>query len=158
MKLPPEIAAFVMQAALIGAGLVTVGQSMWLLRLPVLQGPAIVFVAVVPAVASVTGPGAAWTGMVIASLIAALLSAIGFWGKARPIFGAAPIYGCVLLIASLTIAGAIFGQIVGLPNTPAFGQPLNFVMASIPFLSACSGVCRRRTPTCLLRTAELSSA
>jgi len=136
MKLPPETAAFVVQAALIGAGLVTVGQSMWLLRLPVLQGPAIVFTAVVPAVASVTGPAAAWTGMVIASLIAAVLSAIGFWGKARPVFGAAAVYGVTLLIASLTIAGAIFGQIVGAPNTPAFGQPFNFVMASIPFVVA----------------------
>jgi xanthine/uracil permease len=136
MKLPPDTAAFVVQAALIGAGLVTIGQTMWLLKLPVLQGPAIVFIAVVPAVASVSGPAAAWTGMVIASLIAALLSGIGFWGKARPIFGAAPVYGVVLLIASLTIAGAIFGQIVGFPNTPAFGQPFNFVMASIPFAVA----------------------
>ncbi len=136
MKFPPETGAFVVQAALIGAGLVTIGQSLWVLRLPVLQGPAIVFIAVVPAVASVTGPGAAWTGLVIASLVAAVLSAVGFWGKARPVFGAAPVYGVVLLMASVAISGAIFGQIVGFPHTPAFGQPFNFVMASIPFVIA----------------------
>ena len=108
------------QAALVGAGLVTIGQALWILKLPVLQGPAIVFVSVVPAVVSVSGIAAAWTGLVIASLIAAALSAVGFWGKVRQVFGAAPVYGVVILMASLTIAGAITGQIVGLPNTPAF--------------------------------------
>lgn len=136
MKFPPQTAAFVVQAALVGAGLVTVGQSMWVLRLPVLQGPAIVFISVVPAVAAVTGVAAAWTGLVLASLTAAILSAVGFWGWARPVFGAAPVYGVVLLMAGLTIAGAIFTQIVGIPNTPSFGQPFNFVMASIPFVVA----------------------
>ncbi|MGB6534852.1 MAG: solute carrier family 23 protein [Xanthobacteraceae bacterium] len=136
MKFPPQTGAFVVQASLIGAGLVTIGQSLWVLRLPVLQGPAIVFISVVPAVAAVTGPAAAWTGLVLASLVAAVLSAVGFWGKARPVFGAAPVYGVVLLMASIAIAGAIFTQIVGIPKTPAFGQPFNFVMASIPFLVA----------------------
>lgn len=133
LRLPAETGALMVQAALVGAGLVTIGQALWILRLPVLQGPAIVFVSVVPAVVSVSGIAAAWTGLVIASLIAAALSAIGFWGKVRQVFGAAPVYGVVLLMASLTIAAAITGQVVGLPNTPAFGQPFNFVMAAIPF-------------------------
>ena len=136
LKLPPETGAFMVQASLIGAGLVTIGQSLLILRLPVLQGPAIVFVSVVPAVASVSGLAAAWTGLVIASLTAAVLSAVGLWGKARSIFGPPPVYGVVILMASLTIAGVIFGQIVGIPNTPTFGQPFNFVMASIPFIVA----------------------
>jgi NCS2 family nucleobase:cation symporter-2 len=133
LRLPTETGALMVQAALVGAGLVTIGQALWILRLPVLQGPAIVFLSVVPAVVSVSGIAAAWTGLVIASLIAAALSAIGFWGKVRQVFGAAPVYGVVILMASLTIAGAITGQVVGLPNTPAFGQPFNFVLAAIPF-------------------------
>ncbi len=133
LRLPTETGALMVQAALVGAGLVTIGQALWILKLPVLQGPAIVFVSVVPAVVSVSGIAAAWTGLVIASLIAAALSAVGFWGKVRQVFGAAPVYGVVILMASLTIAGAITGQVVGLPNTPAFGQPFNFVMAAIPF-------------------------
>jgi xanthine/uracil permease len=133
LQLPPETGAIMVQAGLVGAGLVTIGQALWILRLPVLQGPAIVFVSVVPAVVSVSGIAAAWTGLVIASLVSAALSALGFWGKVRPIFGAAPVYGVVILMASLTIATAITGQVVGLPNTPAFGQPFNFVMAAIPF-------------------------
>lgn len=136
LRLPPETGALMVQAALVGAGLVTIGQALWILRLPVIQGPAIVFVSVVPAVVAVSGMAAAWTGLVIASLIAAALSAIGFWGKVRAVFGAAPVYGVVLLMASLTIAGAITGQVVGVPNTPAFGQPFNFVLAAIPFVIA----------------------
>jgi NCS2 family nucleobase:cation symporter-2 len=133
LKLPNETGALMVQAALVGAGLVTIGQALWILKLPVLQGPAIVFVSVVPAVVSVSGIAAAWTGLVIASLTAAALSAVGFWGKVRQVFGAAPVYGVVLLMASLTIAGAITGQVVGPPNSPAFGQPFNFVLAAIPF-------------------------
>src|SRR5579872_7522690 len=101
LKLPPQTSAFVVQAALTGAGLVTIAQALWILRLPVLQGPGIVFVSVVPAVVSTSGLAAAWTGMVIASLIAAVLSVFGFWGRIRLIFGAAPVYGVVILMASL---------------------------------------------------------
>jgi xanthine/uracil permease len=69
-------------------------------------------------------------------VIAALLSAVGFWGKARVVFGSAPVYGVVMLLVCYTIAGAIAGQVAGFPNTPTFGQPFNFVMASIPFAVA----------------------
>src|SRR6185437_6554380 len=86
LKLSPETGALMVQAALIGAGLVTIGQSLWILRLPVLQGPAIVFVSVVPAVVSVTGLPEAWTGLVIASAVAAVLSLLGVWGRLRVIF------------------------------------------------------------------------
>jgi xanthine/uracil permease len=136
LKLPPQESRFVVQAALTGAGIVTIAQSMWILRLPVLQGPAIVFVSVVPAVVATSGLAAAWTGMVIASLIAAVLSLFGFWGRVRLIFGAAPVYGVVILMAALTIASAIVGQVVGFPRSPTFGQPFNFVLASIPFVVA----------------------
>ncbi|WP_251955070.1 uracil-xanthine permease family protein [Moorella sp. Hama-1] len=133
LQFPLATGAFMVQAVLIGAGLVTIGQALWILRLPVLQGPAIVFVSVVPAVVAVSGPAAAWTGMVIASLIAAVLSAVGFWGKTRNLFGSPQVYSVVLLMAALTISGTIFGQILGVPNTPTFGQPFNFVLAFIPF-------------------------
>ena len=81
LKLPAETSALMVQAALIGAGLVTIGQALWVLRLPVLQGPAIVFVSVVPTVVAVSGLAAAWTGLLICSLIAAVLSLLGVWGK-----------------------------------------------------------------------------
>src|SRR6185437_1855913 len=136
LKLPPESSAFVVRAALTGAGLVTIAQALWVLRLPVLQGPAIVFVSVVPAVVATSGLAAAWTAMIIASLIAAALSLFGFWGRVRLIFGAAPVYGVVILMAALTIAGVIIGQVVGFPNTPSFGKPFNFVMAFIPYVVA----------------------
>lgn len=136
LKLPPETSAFMVQAALTGAGVVTIAQSLWILRLPVLQGPGIVFVSVVPAVVATSGLAAAWTGMVIGSLITAVLAAFGFWGWIRPAFGSAPVYGTVLLMAALTIAGAIIGQVVGFPHAPHFGEPFNFVLALLPYVVA----------------------
>jgi len=54
LQLPPEISALVVQAVLIGAGLATISQALWMLRLPVLEGPAIVFVSVVPVSSQLT--------------------------------------------------------------------------------------------------------
>jgi NCS2 family nucleobase:cation symporter-2 len=136
LNLPPELGALVVQASLIGAGLVTVGQALWSLKLPVLQGPAIVFVSVVPAVVAVSGLAEAWTGLVLASLIAAVLSLFGVWGKLRSIFGAAPVYGVVILMVSIIISHAIANQIVGPVNSPTFAAPSNFVLAGIPFMVA----------------------
>ena len=153
LKLPPETGALMVQAALIGAGLVTIGQSLWILRLPVLQGPAIVFVSVVPAVVSVTGLAEAWTGLIIASLVAAVMSLFGVWGRLRVIFGAAPVYGVVLLLVSFIIAATIAAQIVGFPNTPAFAQPSNFVLAGIPVIVAVLVVLLM--PSSLLRLTSL---
>ena len=136
LQLPPETSALLVQASLIGAGLVTIGQSLWSLRLPVLQGPAIVFVSVVPAVVAVSGLAEAWSGLVIASLIAAVLSLLGVWGKLRSIFGAAPVYGIVILMVTIIISHTITNQVVGAPNTPNFAQPSNFILAAIPFLIA----------------------
>lgn len=136
LQLPPETGALLVQASLIGAGLVTIGQSLWSLKLPVLQGPAIVFVSVVPAVVAVSGLAEAWTGLVIASALAAVLSLLGVWGKLRSIFGAAPVYGVVILMVTVIISQAIANQVVGAPNTPNFAHASNFVLAAIPFVIA----------------------
>jgi NCS2 family nucleobase:cation symporter-2 len=136
LQLPLETSAMLVQASLIGAGLVTVGQALWSLKLPVLQGPAIVFVSVVPAVVAVSGLAATWTGLMISCLIAAVLSLFGVWGKLRVIFGAAPVYGIVILLVSIIISGAIASQIVGMPNTPSFALPSNFLLAAIPVIVA----------------------
>jgi xanthine/uracil permease len=136
LQLPPDMGALLVQASLIGAGLVTIGQSLWSLKLPVLQGPAIVFVSVVPAVVAVSGLAEAWTGLVIASLVAVILSLLGVWGRLRSIFGAAPVYGVVILMVTIIISHAIANQVVGAPNTPNFAQYSNFVLAGIPFIIA----------------------
>jgi xanthine/uracil permease len=153
LKLPPETSALMVQAALIGAGLVTIGQALWVLRLPVLQGPAIVFVSVVPTVVAVSGLASAWTGLLISSLIAAVLSLLGVWGKLKAIFGAAPVYGAVILMVTFIISRTIATQIVGFPNTPAFALPSNFIFAAIPFLIALLVVLLM--PSSFLRLASL---
>jgi hypothetical protein len=87
LQLPPETGAFLLQASLIGAGLVTIGQSLWSLKWPVLQGPAIICIRCPPAVVAVSGLAEAWTGLVIASALAAVLSLLGVWGRLRSMFG-----------------------------------------------------------------------
>lgn len=136
LHLPTETGALLVQASLLGAGLVTIGQSLWSLKLPVLQGPAIVFVSVVPAVVAVSGLAEAWTGLVIASLVAAVLSLLGVWGKLKSVFGAAPVYGVVILMVTFIISKVITSQIVGMPSTPNFALPSNFILAAIPFVIA----------------------
>src|SRR5689334_23392456 len=153
LKLPAETSALMVQAALIGAGLVTIGQALWVLRLPVLQGPAIVFVSVVPTVVAVSGLAAAWTGLLISSLIAAVLSLLGVWGRLKAVFGAAPVYGVVILMVTFIIARTIATQIVGFPNTPSFAMPSNFIFAAIPFLIALLVVLLM--PSSFLRLASL---
>jgi uric acid transporter len=153
LQLPPETGTFLVQASLIGAGLVTIGQSLWSLKLPVLQGPAIVFVSVVPAVVAVSGLAEAWTGLVIASALAAVLSLLGVWGRLRLIFGAAPVYGVVILMVTIIISQTIANQIVGAPNSPNFAQPSNFVLAAIPFVIALIVVLLM--PSSFLRLASL---
>ncbi len=153
LQLSPDMGALLVQASLIGAGLVTIGQSLWSLKLPVLQGPAIVFVSVVPAVVAVSGLAEAWTGLVIASLIAAVLSLLGVWGRLRSIFGAAPVYGVVILMVTIIISHAIANQVVGAPNTPNFAQYSNFVLAGIPFIIALLVVLL--SPSSLLRLTSL---
>lgn len=153
LKLPAETSALMVQAALIGAGLVTIGQALWVLRLPVLQGPAIVFVSVVPTVVAVSGLAAAWTGLLISSLIAAVLSLLGVWGRLKAVFGAAPVYGVVILMVTFIISRTIATQIVGFPNTPSFAMPSNFIFAAIPFLIALLVVLLM--PSSFLRLASL---
>jgi len=153
LKLPAETSALMVQAALIGAGLVTIGQALWVLRLPVLQGPAIVFVSVVPTVVAVSGLAAAWTGLLISSLVAAVLSLLGIWGRLKAVFGAAPVYGVVILMVTFIISRTIATQIVGFPNTPSFALPSNFIFAAIPFLIALLVVLLM--PSSFLRLASL---
>lgn len=137
LHLTPPQTAHVVQASLIGAGLVTLGQSLLSLRLPVLQGPATVFVAIMATVAAGYGLPAAWTAMFVAGLIVAALAwPLRLWSRLRPVFAAAPVYGTFLVLVSLVIGGVLMGDIVGKPGGPGFGGGLDFVLAALPLLAA----------------------
>ena len=69
LKLPRETVQYMVQAYCIGAGIVTITQSTRLLRLPVVQGPAAVFLSLTIALGGTLGTGAVWTAMVIGGVV-----------------------------------------------------------------------------------------
>lgn len=137
LKLPRESVQYMVQAFCIGAGLVTITQSTRLLRLPVVQGPAAVFLALMITLGNMVGMAAAWTAMVVAGIISTLLAwPLGLWGKLRPIIAAPPVYGPLITMIGLSLTGVVIGLIVGRPGTPEFARPFNFLLALISFLIA----------------------
>ena len=137
LGLPKETIAYMVQAYLIGAGLVTITQSSRLLKLPCVQGPAAVFISVMITVGNTLGVAAAWTAMVIGAIISTLLSwPLGWWGKLRPIIAAPPVYGPLVTLIGLSLTGIVIGLIIGKPGTPNFGSSFNFLLAGITFLIA----------------------
>lgn len=137
LRLPREMIQYMVQAYCIGAGLVTITQSTRLLKLPVVQGPAGVFLFLMISLGSTVGMAAAFTAMVIGGVISALFAwPLGWWGKLRPIIAAPPIYGPLITLIGLSLTGAVVGLIVGKPGTPGFASPFNGVLAAITFLIA----------------------
>lgn len=137
LGLPKEVIAYMVQAYLIGAGLVTITQSSRLLKLPCVQGPAAVFISIMITVGNTLGLAAAWTAMVIGGLISALFSwPLGWWGKLRPIIAAPPVYGPLVTLIGLSLTGIVIGLIIGKPGTPNFASSFNFLMAALSFVIA----------------------
>lgn len=136
LNLPKETIAYLVQAYLLSAGIVTITQSTKLLKLPIVQGPCVVFIPILIAVGEKAGLGAAWTAMVIGGLLCALLSwPLSCWGKLRSILAAPPIYGPLVTLIGLSLAGVAINLIIGKPGTPSFGNPVNFSAAALTFLT-----------------------
>lgn len=137
LGLPKETIAYLVQAYLIGAGLVTITQSSRLLKLPCVQGPAAVFISVMINVGNTLGLAAAWTAMVIGGLLSTLLSwPLGWWGKLRPIIAAPPVYGPLVTLIGLSLTGIVIGLILGRPGTPTFGNTFSIILAGLSFIIA----------------------
>lgn len=138
LHMPPGVARGVIQASILAAGLVTILQAEWGLRLPILQGPGIVYLALLPAVALANGVAAAFTAMVIAAAVFFVLGLppIRLWSRLRPVLTLRQVYGCWMLLVVLAVAQAAIGQVVGQPKTPGFGSPANLLIGGIAILVA----------------------
>ncbi len=92
LQLPRETIQYMVQAYLIGAGIVTITQSHRWLKLPIVQGPSSVFLALAITMGSTLGLAATWTSMVIGGIISTFMAwPLGLWGKLRPVIAAPPI-------------------------------------------------------------------
>lgn len=125
----------IVQACFITTGLVTILQSGRLLRLPVVQGPTAVFFVVLVAGARNYGLGTAFGSMAVAGLLFAALSLPikkwGLIGTLSPLMSPPLIYGMLLIIIGVQLAG------IGLPNWFGVSGPpaLNFGAAMVTALA-----------------------
>ncbi len=124
----------IVQACFITTGLVTILQSGRLLRLPVVQGPTAVFFVLLVNAAQTHGLGTAFGSMAVAGLLfAALCLPIRRWGLIgylSPLMSPPLIYGTLLVIIGVQLAG------IGLPNWFGVSGPpaLNFSAAMVTAL------------------------
>lgn len=129
--------ATLLSASLLAAGLVTIGQSVFMLKMPVLQGPAIIFLALVPLGAVSYGLDAMWTAMWIGGLLIALLSwPIKLLPRMRHFIAQPAVYGVFLVLVAFAIAQALFTQITGPQGSKFYGANANYLIAVIPFAVA----------------------
>lgn len=137
LHLSPAQTSGTVAASLLGAGLVTIGQSLFVMKMPILQGPAIVFITVMTGGAVVYGPAAMWTGMWISAAVVAVLSwPLNVLPRMRGFITRAPVYGTFLILVSMVIGQAIFQQIAGQQGTSHYNSLLNYVIAALPMLAA----------------------
>ncbi|MDR3560539.1 MAG: solute carrier family 23 protein [Negativicutes bacterium] len=137
LGLPRETIQYMVQAYLIGAGIVTITQSHRWLKLPIVQGPSSVFLALSITLGSTLGMAATWTGMVIGGIVSTVLAwPLGWWGKMRPLIAAPPIYGPLVTLIGLSLTGVVIGLIIGRPGTPNFADPLNGFLAAFTVIAA----------------------
>ncbi len=137
LNLPKSTIQYMVQAYLIGAGIVTITQSTRLLKLPIVQGPAGVFLSLLITLGGTVGTAATWTAMVIGGLLSGILAwPLGVWGKLRSIIAAPPIYGPLITLIGLSLTGTVMGLIIGKPGTPGFGSGFNGLLAIVTFAIA----------------------
>ena len=133
--LSPEQIAYLYGVSFATCGIITILQSVWLLRLPVIQGPYAGSFAALLAVGHLQagGLGAAYGSLAVASAIWCLLtipvrgfSCVGFFAR----FLRAPIIsGIIVMLTIIQVADVALPSWIGLPASP--GYPLVNISAGL---------------------------
>lgn len=114
LRLDTARVGIIVQACFLTTGIVTILQSSRMLRLPVVQGPTVVFFVVLIAGANIYGLGTAYGSMAVAGGVFALLSLpIRGWAlfpRLAPFISPPLVFGTLLLIIGGQLAS------IGLPN------------------------------------------
>ncbi len=114
LQLATAQVGIIIQACFLTTGIVTILQSSRMLRLPVVQGPTVVFFVVLIAGAKIFGLGTAFGSMAVAGVVFALLSipirGLALFPRLAPFISPPLVFGTLMLI--------IGGQLatIGLPN------------------------------------------
>lgn len=129
--LPLALAANMVNAIFIGAGLVTLTQATRLARLPVVQGPSAAFDALMITAGKSKTLAAAGGGILISGLIIFILAITGVLGRLKSIFTPV-VTGCVIFIVGVSLASfTLFEFLGGTPDMDTFlAKPV--LLMSIP--------------------------
>jgi xanthine/uracil permease len=128
--------AYLVGAMFIGAGLITLTQSAFLLKLPIAQGQNIIIIVLMISTVYAYGWGVTFAGLLFAGILATLCTlpfSKGIIGWLAKSITPAPVYGTLILLIGITMAPQVaFGAMI----MPA-GQPIdgvNLVLALIAFI------------------------
>src|SRR5690349_7546674 len=124
--LPPERIAYLYGMTFVVCGFITVLQSVWLLRLPIVQGTYAGNFAALLAVGHMQtgGLGAAYGSFFVASLIWCLLSVpirrLSFIGLFARFLRAPIISGIIVMLTIIQVANVALPNWIGAPSSPGF--------------------------------------
>lgn len=128
--------AYLVGAMLIGAGLVTLSQSLVLLKLPIAQGQNIIIIVLMISTAFRYGWGVTFGGLLIAGILATLLTlpfSKGIIGWLAKSITPPPVYGTLILLIGLTLAPQVaLGNMIF--TTAGQTTGVDIVLALVAFL------------------------
>ena len=115
---------YMVQSCFITAGLVTIFQSIFILKLPAVHGPTAVFMSAILTTGAAYGLGTAYGSMLIAGIIVAVLSIpigkIGVIGKLTKVLTSPLVFGTLMLIIGTQLAEIAIPGCFGTEGTDTY--------------------------------------
>ncbi|HYK74537.1 MAG TPA: solute carrier family 23 protein [Pseudoneobacillus sp.] len=129
--LPFAMAANMVNAIFIAAGLVTLVQATKLVRLPIIQGPSAAFDSIMISAGKANGLAAASGGIFLSAIIVFILSITGVIGRLKGLFTPV-ISGTVIFLVGISLSGfTLYEFLGGSPGDEAF-MSSSTLLLSIP--------------------------
>jgi len=125
------LAANLVNAIFLAAGLVTLTQSTRLVRLPIVEGPSAAFDGLMIGFAKAGQLAMATTGLLIGGVIVFVVAASGLLGLVRRLFSPA-VTGAVILLVGIALAGFTLEEFLGgSPSSPDFASPTTLLISTL---------------------------
>lgn len=129
--LPLAMAANMVNAIFIAAGLVTLVQATKLVRLPIIQGPSAAFDSIMISAGKVNGLAAASGGIFLSAIIVFILSITGVISRLKGLFTPV-ISGTVIFLVGISLSGfTLYEFLGGSPGDEAFMSSSTLIL-SVP--------------------------
>jgi len=133
--LSAALAANLVNAIFLAAGLVTLTQSTKLVRLPIVEGPSAAFDGLMIGFAKAGQLAMATTGLLIGGVLVLIVAASGLLGLVRRLFSPA-VTGSVILLVGVALAGFTLEEFLGgNPTSPDFGSPQTLAISTATLLT-----------------------